>query len=106
MSKIEQVYSELCSFGVFRALFDKKLFKCFFDYANATDDNDKLNKYGAFVSEIYNGGANLTNCVRKLLFENENIYVKSISQKIEINENIEEATIRELHTLTAFATLS
>lgn len=106
MSKIKQLYSELCSFGVFRGLFDKKLFKCFFEYANAVDENDKLNKYGAFVSEIYNGGANLTNCVRKLLFENENVYVKSISQKIEINENVEDATIRELHTLTAFANLT
>ncbi len=106
MSKINKVYRELCSFGVLRGLFEKQLFKCFFDYANATDKNDKLNKYGAFVSEIYNGGANLTELTRKLLFENENVYVKAISKNAQINKNVEDAIIKELNTLTAFSTLT
>ena len=106
MSKIKEVYSELCSFSVLREMLNKPLFKAFFDYASATDKNDKLNKYGAFVSEIYNGGANLTACTRKLLFENENVYVKLISQKLEINKNIEASIIRELNTLTVFASLT
>ena len=106
MSKIKEVYSELCSFSVLREMLNKKLFKAFFEYANATDKNDKLNKYGAFVSEIYNGGANLTTLTRKLLFENENIFVKLISQKAEINKNIEISIIRELNSLTKFASLT
>jgi len=106
MSKIKEVYSELCSFSVLREMLNKPLFKAFFDYANAIDTNDKLNKYGAFVSEIYNGGANLTYCTRKLLFENENVFVKLISQKAEINKNIEISIIRELKTLNSFASLT
>ena len=106
MSKIKEVYSELCTFGVLRGLFEKELFKRFFDYAGATEANDKLNKYGAFVSEISNGGANLTECTRKLLFENENIFVKLISQKAEINENIENAVSKELQSLTSFSMLT
>lgn len=106
MSKIKEVYSELCSFSVLREMLNKPLFKAFFEYANATDKNDKLNKYGAFVSEIYNGGANLTTLTRKLLFENENIFVKLISQKAEINKNIEISIIRELNSLTKFASLT
>ena len=106
MSKIKKVYSRLCTFGVLRGLFEKELFKRFFEYANATDKYDKLNKYGAFVSEIYNGGASLTGYTRKLLFENENIYVKLISQKAGINANINDAIERELNTLTDFATLT
>ena len=49
MSKIKEVYSELCSFSVLREMLNKPLFKAFFDYANATDKNDKLNKYGVML---------------------------------------------------------
>ena len=106
MSKLKEVYSELCSFSVLREMLNKPLFKSFFDYASATDKNDKLNKYGAFVSEIYNGGANLTSSTRRLLFENENIFVKLISQKADINKNIEDSITRELNTLNTFASLT
>ncbi len=106
MSKINKVYRELCAFGVLRGIFEKQLFKCFFDYANATDKNDKLNKYGAFVNEIYNGGANLTSLCRKILFEDENVYVKAISLGKQMNGNIENAIMKELNTLNEFSTLT
>ena len=52
MSKIKEVYSKLCSFSVLREMLNKPLFKAFFDYASATDNNDKLNKYGALAKYI------------------------------------------------------
>ena len=106
MSKVKQVYRELCTFSVFRGMLDKDLFKCFLDYSKATTLEEKLNKYGAFVNEIYNGGANLTDYTRKLLFENENVFVKLISKKSSVNENIENATVKELMTLNEFASLT
>lgn len=106
MSKIKGIYKELCTFSVLRGLLNKPIFKAFFDYAEATLRNDRLNKYGAFVNEIYEGGANLTLLIKKLLYENENVYVKAVAKKTEISKSVEKAIINELNTLSSFSRLT
>ena len=105
MSKIERIYRRLCSFSVLRELLGKDLIKYFLEFARAEEQNERLNKYGALVNEIYEGGGSLADCIRKMLFENENVYVRAVAKKSEINKNIENAISNELNTLSALAML-
>ena len=105
MSKIERIYRRLCSFSVLRELLGKDLIKYFLEFARAEEQNERLNKYGALVNEIYEGGGSLADCIRKMLFENENVYVRAIAKKSEINKNIENAISNELNTLSDLAML-
>ena len=77
MSKIKEIYSTLCLFSVFRNLLSTPVFKAFIEYCETEDKKDKPKKYGALVSEIYKNGGSLTECVKKALYEDENVYVKS-----------------------------
>ncbi len=106
MSKIEKIYRRLCTFSVLRELLKKDLIKCFFEFAKCKEQDECLKKYGAFVNEIYEGGGNLADCIRKMLFENENVYVRAVAKKAEINKNIENAISNELNTLSDLAMLA
>ena len=106
MSKIKDIYSSMCLFSVTRGILKAPVFKCFFDYCEEENKREKIKKYGAFVSEIYKNGGNLSKCVQNALFENENVYVKSVAWGEEISKNIENALDFELSTLNDFSSLS
>ena len=106
MSKIQKAYIGLCAFGVLKALHETKLIKCFFDYVETDNQSEKLKKYGTFVNDIYENGGNLTSYTRKVLFENENVYVRGVSKKETITKSVESSLLMELDFLTAFASLT
>ena len=106
MSKIKDIYSSLCLFSVTRGILEASVFKSFFDYCEEEEKREKIKKYGAFVSEIYKNGGNLSKCVQNALFENENVYVKSVAWGQDINKNIESSLEFELSTLNDFSSLS
>ena len=105
MSKIERAYKRLCTFSVLKELLEKDLIKHFLEFAKSEKQDERLIKYGALVNEIYEGGGNLADSIRKMLFENENVYVRAISKKETINKNIENAILNELDTLSELAML-
>ena len=105
MSKIERAYKRLCTFSVLKELLEKDLIKHFLEFAKSEKQDERLIKYGALVNEIYEGGGNLADSIRKMLFENENVYVRAISKKEAINKNIENAILNELDTLSELAML-
>ena len=107
MSKIKKLYLELCMCSVFHSVKEKQLFSCFSEYARNDGELDaKINAYSAFVSEIYKSGGSLTEAVKRLVFEDENVYVKERAKKREPNENIKTAVERELSVFEAIASLS
>lgn len=106
MKKTEKLYLGLCSFAVFGKMLEKPLFTSFMEYAKAKDEDEKLKKYSQFVSEIYKGGASLPHCVKNLIFEDENVYVKSIGNMEKIPRSMYTAVEHELMVLTEFASLS
>ena len=107
MTKIREIDRALCRFSVFRGLFETPVFKRFFEYAEAkSGTEEKLNAYGALVAEIYEGGGSLAACVRRALFEDENVYVRAIAKGGEVKASIREAAEHELEILSAFASLS
>ena len=106
MSKIEEIYSSLCLFTVTRAVLEAPVVKAFMQYCEEENKKEKLKKYGNFVSTVYENGGVLSESIKKVLFENENVYVKSISKNEKISPKIENALNFELEALSALASLT
>lgn len=92
--------SALC---VFRELLKAPMLRALMDFAKT---DERIDAYSRFVSEIYRGGGNLTACVRKLVFEDENVYVTAMAAGQPIDPNIVVSVKRELDTLSELASLS
>lgn len=106
MSKIEEIYSSLCLFTVTREVLKTPVIKAFMDYCEEENKKEKLKKYGEFVSTVYENGGVLSECIKKTLFENENVYVKAISKNEKISPKIENALNFELEAFTSLASLT
>ena len=106
MSKINELYTRLASFSVFNGIFEKTIFKKFREYVKENQGDEKIKKYGEFVNNLYNHGADLTAYIKRIAFEDANVYVKAVSAKKPINHNIENAVEYELDTLSDFASLT
>ena len=107
MTTIQQIYSKLCRFAVFTGALQKPLLSHFMEYCAAPAGSDRqLRAYGAFVSEIYAGGADLTDCVRRIVLEDENVYVKTIGNMARVNPHIALCAANELTTLSQLASLT
>lgn len=105
MSKIKELHTRLATFSVFNGIFLKTIFKKFREYVSACRGDEKIRKYGEFVNNLYTHGADLTAYVKRIAFEDANVYVKAVSAKKPINENVKNAVKYELDTLSEFASL-
>lgn len=92
--------SALC---VFRELLKAPMLRALMDFAKTTE---KIDAYSRFVAEIYRGGGNLTDCVRRLVFEDENMYITAIAAGQTVDPHITASVKRELDTLSLLASLS
>lgn len=107
MAQISRIYQKMCAFTVFGGLWELPLFQSFADYASAPAASaEKLRAYGSFVAQIYEGGASLTDCVRREVLEHENLYVRAIGEGKAASPHVAEAAHRELAVLSRFAELS
>ena len=106
MADLKKLHLDLCMIGVFRGALSKPLLKHFDSYARAQTTEEKVSAYGAFVSEIYKNEASLTDAVMRIVFEDENVYVKARAKGRVPNENIARATERELEAFSTLAALT
>lgn len=107
MTTIRTIARSLDTFSVFRGLLETPVFRRFFAYIGAEQGSGaQLDAYGAFVSEIYEGGGSLAACVRRALFEDENVYVRSIARDGRVAPSIERSAVHELAVLSRFASLT
>lgn len=100
---IARLYPRLRALCVFRELLETPLLTALSDFATTTQ---RIDAYSRFVSEIYKSGGNLASYIRKLTFENENVYVKSLAAGQSVDQNIKASVARELETLSAVAVLT
>ena len=107
MTNLKQLYLELCMSSVFRKVTEKPLFRCFKEYSEDDIGLDcKIKAYAEFVGEIYASGASLTDLVLRLVFEDENVYIKSRAHGIAVSANVTEAVKNELLVFEKFASLT
>ena len=69
---------------------EKPLFAVFESYCEAETEAAKRKAYGAFVSEIYASGGNLTDLAQSLTFLDENVYVRKKARGEELNVSVTE----------------
>ncbi|MBR3894180.1 MAG: DUF815 domain-containing protein [Clostridia bacterium] len=100
--KVSNLCSRLSALCVFRELLNTPLLRAFAEIGKTTE---RVDAYSRFVAEIYRGGGNLTDCVRKLVFEDENVYVTSLAAGCKIDPCIVASVTRELNTLSELAAL-
>lgn len=107
MSKLKNLYLELCMSSLFRGVIEKPLFLHFEHFCrDGITACEKIKAYSAFVNEIYKNGDSLTDCVSRLVFEDENVYVKKRACGDTPNEDIVKALSNELSVFSRFASLS
>ena len=105
---ISTIFRGLASLAVFRGLLQTEPFERFGNYVYSAECNEaeRIDAYSEFVSVIYKEGGNLTELVKKLVFEDENVYVKSVAMKKRVDPHIFNSAQRELIAISAFAALS
>ncbi len=103
MADLKKLYSDLSMTCVFKSVLNKPLFKFFEDYNMG---KNRISSYAGMVSEIYGCGGSLTDAVLKLVFEDENVYVKSRAKWNKVDENIHAAAVHELSVFAEFASLT
>ncbi|MBQ8371611.1 MAG: ATP-binding protein [Clostridia bacterium] len=103
---IKDLYLRLCMCGVFTAVMDSPLLIALGDYCAATDPVSKNRAYGRFANVIYSSGMSLADLVAKLVFEDENVYIRSHAHDRHIDPSVEAATAHELSVFEELASLS
>ncbi len=107
-NKVQQLYSKLCLTSVLQGVTKHALFEKFFVYCEtpASDKASKRKAYAAFVAEIYTHGGNVTKLVEKLIYEDENVYVKAAANGQTPADAICQAVQKELAAFGEFAGLT
>lgn len=106
MSEIKEIYEKLCMTSVFSSVLEKPVFVAFERYCKSKERSEKIKAYAAFVSEIYKSGGSLSELVTKLVFEDENIYVKSVARKTSVAKEVVYAVENELLVFAEFSALT
>ena len=106
MTALRQLYNELCLTSVFIGVTKQPLFLAFERYVQAEGAEDKRKAYATFVSCVYEWGGNITDCVKRLVFEDENVYVKAVAKGENVCDCIKNSVIRELATLSQWASVT
>lgn len=105
-NKLQQLYSKICLSSVFISVTKKPLFKAFERYILAKDGYEKRKAYAAFIKEIYEKGGSLTDCVKTLLSEDENVYVKGMANGKTLSPHLLASAQKELRVFSSFASLT
>lgn len=92
--------------SVFCRVLEKPLFKHLSQYCDAQREDEKIRAYASFVAEIYEHGGSLTDLVCRLVFEDENVYIKSRAHSKPINAQIKEAVSNELKVFEELSALT
>ena len=107
-TKIQKIYVKLCSVSVFADVTVHPLFQAYEEYCLCGQNElcKKMKAYARFVSQIYQSGLSLTELVSRLVFEDENVYVKSRAKGKELDAHVVKSARRELQIFADFAALT
>lgn len=107
MSYLNELNYRLCMTSVFSSVVKKPLFEAFFSFCREDlSKSDKIKAYANFVSEIYSSGGSLSELVKRLVFEDENVYIKSRAKGETPTIDIQKAVKAELSVFSDFAALT
>ncbi|MBQ8428307.1 MAG: ATP-binding protein [Clostridia bacterium] len=105
-SNLQKVYQRLNMVSVFEGVLHTPLLRTFFAYAEKQTKIEKLRAYASFAAEIYRNGGSLVSLVSRLVFEDENVYIKARAKGEILPACIGQAVEKELQTFSLFAALT
>ena len=107
-NKISTIFRKLTACAVFREILQTEVLERFGNYVYSKEcgETERIDAYSEFVSVIYKQGGNLTEIVKKLVFEDENVYVKSVALRKPVDEHILRSVERELAAFSELAALT
>lgn len=97
---------KISSLSIFKNLKNHALLQNFVSLVDEIEEENKLYFYSNFISLIYENGGNLTDFVKKIVFEDENVYIKMVSNKAKIPSYIQKSLELELSYLEEFSSLT
>lgn len=103
---LRQLYNELCLTSVLIGVTKTPLFLAFERYVQAETTEEKRKTYAAFVSCMYEWGGNISACVQRLVFEDENVFVKAVAKGESVCDCIKNSVKRELAVFSQWASLT
>ena len=106
MNHLLKIYEKLCAVTVFRGVLKKPLFLAFEKFCLAERTFEQRKGYGEFVSLIYQDGGSLSETVQRLVFEDENVYVKGVAAKKDLDVKIRASAERELSVFSQLTALT
>jgi predicted AAA+ superfamily ATPase len=107
MTDLKGLYLDLCMSAVFRNLLSKPLFINFERISDsALPTSERIKSYASMVNGIYEEGGSLSSLVRKLVFEDENVYIRSVAHGDRISQDLEDSVKHELEVFSRLASLT
>ena len=110
MNKLKELSLRLHAVSVMRDLLEDRVIKAlmiFLELADEASEIQKVDAYTGFVSELYLTGAEtLSEYVRRIVFESENIYVKTKGKSEIPSAVLEQSMLEDLKTFDEIAKLS
>lgn len=109
-NSLQALSIELHSLTIFKSLKSdpvvKNLMQCLDVLDSAKSLWEKVDIYSNLVSDIYsNADGNLTNYIKNIVLDDENIYITTVGQNKRISKSMQECLNRELNILQKLATL-
>jgi len=106
MKKLKDLYLRLCMTALFSKVTEKPVFSHLERIVREEATEEKIKAYAAFVGEIYSSRLSLSELVKKYVFEDENVYIKSAAHDFEVSPSVISALKTELAALSDFASLN
>ena len=107
---LENLNIRIRTLTVFRALLDDPVIKALCTYLSSLQQNnsfESVSAYSDFVSLIYkNGNGNLTEYIRNIVNNDENVYIQTIGCKNTVEKIVEECVAEELKILQDVSSLT
>ncbi len=107
MTELKRLRGELLMTSIFREVIKKPLFLAFMKLSDdGISNDDKISAYAEMTSEIHKNGGSLSALVSRLVFEDENVYIRTRAKKRTPTPELSCAVEHELKIFSEFAGIS
>ena len=103
---MKELYQLLLMTSIFKNVKEKPLFVAFFRYSESQIIEEKIEAYSAFSYEIHENGGSLSELVCRLIFEDENVYIRTRAKKKKVPKALSDAVLHELSVFERFLSLT
>ncbi|MBO5214829.1 MAG: ATP-binding protein [Clostridia bacterium] len=106
IEKFKNLYTRLCLVSVFRGALTHAPFTHLIDYFKSTTIEEKMNAYAKMINGVYEQGRSFTDFVEKVVFEDENAFIKAHANAQKPHEHLLVSAQNELRLFEEIGALT